>query len=209
MVRTVIPEILDSLDVDDVRALRSRKDLRLINTFMRGQQWILSELDRLVTEDSEIIELGAGSGELISQITHRFPDCAVKAIDLVAKPNAVPESVTWHQGDLFQFDGFTENSIVVANLFVHHLKEDQLERLAILLSQVRGIIFAEPKRAFVPQVMGYFIFPFINDVTRHDMIVSIRAGFVKGELPAFFRNQFQWSESYSVFGGLRAKGVRL
>ncbi len=42
--RVVKPEILDSLDASDPAAIRSRKDLRRINWFMRGETWILQQL---------------------------------------------------------------------------------------------------------------------------------------------------------------------
>ena len=45
--RLVEPEILDELDPADKRAVRSRRDLRLVNWFMRGESWVVRELKKM------------------------------------------------------------------------------------------------------------------------------------------------------------------
>jgi len=205
MTRIVVPEILDSLDSDDPRAVRSRRDLKFINTFMRGEQWILNELEKL--NFKKVIELGAGEGWLVNQIKSRFPNAEVLGIDLVARPDTVNSNVEWHCGDVMEYQGYDGDTVVVANLFIHHLSSEQLQILGEKLSGLKSILFAEPLRAKIPKVMGRVFFPIINDVTRHDMIVSIEAGFKKGELPTLFP-KMDWTESCGLFGGLRVKGVR-
>ena len=63
--RRVQPEILDDLPAEDPRAVRSRRDLRLINRLMGNHRWVL----RHVAEHSgRVVELGAGDGCLARRI---------------------------------------------------------------------------------------------------------------------------------------------
>ncbi|MFT6572490.1 MAG: 2-polyprenyl-3-methyl-5-hydroxy-6-metoxy-1,4-benzoquinol methylase, partial [Akkermansiaceae bacterium] len=63
MKREVKPELLDSLPGDDPEALRSRRDLRLINFLMGNERWIMRQ-----EIEGGMIELGAGSGYLTKQL---------------------------------------------------------------------------------------------------------------------------------------------
>ncbi len=206
MKRLVAPEILDSLPAEDPRAVRSRRDLRLINRFMRGEAWILSQLAQL--NPTQVVELGAGEGWLVDAVKRRFPSAQVVGVDLVSRPSTVQSGVEWHAGDIFAYEGFDADTVVVANLFVHHLSEADLRRLAEKLSGVRAILFAEPYRGRIPMGMGRVLFPFINEVTRHDMLMSIQAGFRAGELGAVFGVESRCSEERGVFGGIRFRAVR-
>ena len=44
------------------------------------------------------------------------------------------------------------------------------------------LVFNEPDRANLPHGLGRLMHPWINHVTRHDMHVSITAGFAAGEI---------------------------
>jgi hypothetical protein len=46
------------------------------------------------------------------------------------------------------------------------------------------LIFNEPDRSHIAAFLGKLLHPFVNHVTRHDMQVSIRAGFRSGEIAA-------------------------
>ena len=69
MERTVIPEILDHLAVDDPRAVRSRRDLRMINFLMGNERWLVSRI-RGRAESESVSELGSGRGELLLSLIH-------------------------------------------------------------------------------------------------------------------------------------------
>lgn len=200
--RVVKPEILDSLEASDPAAIRSRKDLRLINWFMRGEGWILQEL-QYIKNLSKVVEIGAGDGHLASKIKERFPDAEVIAIDLLERPEGVSSEVDWQTTDVMQSDCFDENTVVVANLFIHHLDEDSLWKLGEKISDCRAIIMAEPHRYWFSKLLGYLLFPFINHVTRHDMMVSIGAGFRFGELGGLIDVDWHWDER-AALGGIRS-----
>ena len=209
MNRVVVPEILDELSYDDPRAIRSRRDLKLVNWFMRGQSWILKELDELVGSGGvkRIVELGAGDGGMISACCGKFSEVECIAVDLIPRPVGVHDDVYWHEGDLFEYEGYEEGTVVIANLFLHHLLEDQLKALGEKAKSIKAFLCAEPYRATVPLYFGKVIYPFINDVTRHDMVVSIKAGFKQAELPYLLGDHFDWKEEKGLFGGIRTKGV--
>ena len=207
MNRIVQPEILDGLSPDDPAAIGSRRDLRAINKFMRGQSWILDQLSSM-NDVSKVVELGAGGGDLSNMIKQRLGSCEVVALDLIERPNSVIENVSWESVSVLDYDGYSKDSVVVANLFIHHLESDELRLLGEKLQNVRAVLFAEPYRSRVALWLGRSILPFVNYVTRYDMIVSIKAGFIPGEIEGLLGADFQWQESQGLFGGIRMKGSR-
>lgn len=207
MQRVVEAEILDQLDAGDARALRSRRDLQLINGLMRGEAWIVSELKKMKGVQ-KVVDLGAGDGCLGAAILKKMPDVEVVCVDLKARPSQLDDRVGWIQGDLFEYRAYGDHTVVVANLFLHHLSAGQLKRLGNLISGVHGILVTEPYRGKAAMYMGKCLFPLVNDVTRHDMMVSIRAGFQENELGAMLGCHFKWHEQRSFFGGIRIKGTR-
>jgi hypothetical protein len=100
-----------------------------------------------------------------------------------------------------------ENTAVVANLFLHHFDHDLLEKLASSLTCSGSLLFAEPARTQHALRLGYVAYPFVGRVTKHDMLVSIKAGFVTGELPQYFSEKYQWEEQLHWMGGLRSKAM--
>jgi len=202
MERIVKPEMLDSLEASDPAAIRSRKDLRLINWFMRGESWIISRLKNIEPFE-KVIELGAGDGCLVEKIHEQFPSAQVVAIDLLDKPKHVSEEIVWEKGDVLESDAFTSDAIVVANLFIHHLDAGELYTLGERLRPCQALIIAEPHRYWLSKCLGYLLFPVVNHVTRHDMMVSITAGFRFGELDGFLGMDRYWEE-FAALGGIRA-----
>lgn len=204
MKREVLPEILDELADDDPRARRSRRDLRLINALMGNERWI----GRLLAQDAKdvwtLAELGAGKGELLARLARKGRICS--GFDLVPRPLSLPAGVWWEEGDFFQLLKENSAEIVVGSLILHHFQEDALRQLGRLLENRRLLVFAEPLRSGMALVEGYTLFPFVNDVTRHDMITSIRAGFTSGELAEklALRGEWVWEETTTLRGGLRA-----
>jgi len=181
--RVVVPEILDHLPADDPEAMRSRRDLRRINGLMGNEKWICETA--LGFKDSAargIVEIGAGDGQLTARLARLFPSSAVKAYDLAPRPPRLIERVIWTQGDLFTVPPPQTGGVLVANLFLHHFEGQSLRDLGKWCEGFEVLIFNEPDRASFPHFLGGLLHPFINRITRHDMHVSIRAGFSQGEL---------------------------
>ncbi len=149
---------------------------------MGNESWICKTILRFPDEAKRgIVEIGAGNGELIHRLAKLFPDSRVSAYDLSPAPKTSGSPVIWHQGDLFQADPPT-GGVLVANLFVHHFEGDALGMLGRWMRAFEVIIINEPDRSGFPHFLGGIMHPFINRVTRHDMHVSIRAGFRQGEI---------------------------
>lgn len=201
------PEILDELDADDPRAVRSRRDLQLVNWFMRGESWVVGEL-RKIKDLQRVVELGAGNGSLATAIVGELPGVDVTCVDLIDRPDNLDQRVKWWRGDVLNYEGYDEDTVVVANLFLHHLGSSELEQLGNKIHEVRGVLAAEPYRGALSLMMSRCLFPLVNDVTKHDMTVSIRAGFRVGELGHLLGGERVWSEHKGVFGGVRMKGIK-
>lgn len=208
--RVVRPEILDRLAAGDPEAVRSRLELRWINALMGNERWIcrtLREFPKVVSRG--VVELGAGDGALISRISNLFPGIPLTACDLVSRPASLDDRVVWKQGDILTGESVMTGGVLVANLFLHHFEGDALRALGKLCDGFEVVVFNEPDRAALPHALGFLMWPFINRVTRHDMHVSIRAGFAAGELPRLlgldpatwrFRETSTWRGARRVIG---------
>lgn len=186
MKRVVVPEILDHLAADDAEALRSRRDLRRINFLMGNERWVLAAA-RGFPEAAEqgIVEIGAGDGMLCGKLARRFPQADVAAYDLAPRPAVLEARVAWQRGDLFEVPAPARGGLLVANLFLHHFEGEALAALGRWMENFEVLVFNEPDRCRTPHVLGALMHPWINRVTRHDMHVSIRAGFAAGEMTGF------------------------
>lgn len=205
MDRDVQPELLDELPSGDARALRSRKDLRLINGLMGNERWILKELG--AGRGDGVVELGAGAGELTRKMAAGGP---VTGLDFQERPAELGLEVDWRAGDLFKTLPEAGGGTVVANLLLHHFEDEELGLLGEEIGKRERLVAVEPWRSRLSLVEGAMLFPLINEVTRHDMMVSIRAGFRKGELPRLLNlgEGWNWREEVSLLGGLRVVASR-
>jgi hypothetical protein len=207
MQRIVKPELLDHLPAEDPDAIASRRDLRRVNFAMGNERWILRTVRRFPEAAAKgIVEIGAGGGDLAEKLVREFPTAAVAACDLAPRPGGLDPRVHWRQGDIFSDFPAPGAGILVANLFLHHFEGEELRRIGRLCEAFEVLVFSEPDRARLPHVLGGLAHPFINRVTRHDMHVSIRAGFRRGELPDLLGlkpGAWSISESSTWRGGRR------
>jgi len=182
--RVVEPEILDRLPADDPQAVRARRDLRFINWAMGNERWICRTLvNRPKATAAGIVELGAGDGALAGKLVHLLPGVPVCACDLAPRPGGLDQRVEWRQGDVLQETALPSGGILVANLILHHFNACELQKLGTLCNGFSMLVFCEPDRGLLPHVLALTLWPWMGRVTRHDMPVSIRAGFATGELP--------------------------
>lgn len=186
LTRTVIPELLDHLPPDDPAALRSRRDLRRINFLMGNERWILGAVGKFSEAARRgIVEIGAGDGLLAQQLVRSFSEAKLSCYDLAPAPGNLDSRIIWHRGDLFEMPPPQLGGVLIANLFLHHFEAAELAALGLWMQHCDVLIFNEPDRAQLPHVLGKLMHPFINHVTRHDMHVSITAGFSAGEIGHF------------------------
>ena len=198
--RCVEPEWLDELPADDPRAMRSRRDLIRVNGWMLQT----SIMGRLLTKHHgekpprHIVELGAGDGSFMLGIARRMasrlPNVTVTFVD---RQNIVGEKTRQGFRDLEWkietvtadiFDYFKQTArdadIVTANLFLHHFERNELARLLSGVSALAPLFVAcEPRRSPLALLASRLLIAIgCNDVSRHDAVVSVRAGFSGHEL---------------------------
>ena len=81
--------------------------------------------------------------------------------------------------------------IITTNLFLHHFHEEQLARLMALAAQsTRLVVACEPRRnRFALRASRLLWAIGCNEVSLHDAIVSVRAGFSGEELSVLWPNR--------------------
>lgn len=205
--RKLTPEILDLLPHNDPEAIKSRRDLRRVNRFMGNENWFLKHLP---SNPTHITEIGAGEGHLLSLLKKTHPAAKLIAYDLAPRPDHLPGDVSWHAGDAFAQPPAQPGGLLIANLFLHHFNDEYLAKLNPWFDSFEHILINEPLRSPFPQFLGKFAYPFIHPITRHDMRVSIEAGFRKGEIPALLdpNNHFKWQETTTLRGSMRCIATR-
>lgn len=209
--RVVVEEILDTLPADDPEARQSRRDLRRINALMGNYRWIASRIRALAKEIDGWTEIGAGDGGISRVLDATVP---VSGIDLAPRPENWPADWDWQQGDLFKLlpsCAASSQEGLIANLFLHHFEASELGRIgALAQDRFVRLVVSEPARYRIFHSLAHLLLPFVNRVTRHDMLVSIRAGFRRGELREALGLGPEWriAEKVTLFGSLRLEAWR-
>ncbi|MEO6228307.1 MAG: hypothetical protein ABIO61_10705 [Thermomonas sp.] len=221
MARVVEPELLDQLAASDPRAIRSRGDLKRINWLMGTTGLLANALDPLLANrpDSHIIELGAGDGSVLLRVARvrkkRLPPMRLGLLDMQPVVSASVldryRAIGWTpdviQADVFDWLAKTDPAkrdapIIVANLFLHHFDGPRLTELMHgIAACAHAFVCLEPRRSSTA-LMGSHLLGAIgcNAVTRHDAVVSVRAGFDDGELSAQWPAVGRWKLSEGKAG---------
>ena len=212
MRRILKPELLDTLPADDPRAIGSRRDLRRVNALMGNAAICQRAIDGLLDGrvPRKLIELGCGDAEFLAVIARRkslgWNNLEVWLVDRIA---IVSESTlhifreagwTAHVVNADVFDWMKvapQADICLANLFLHHFAEDQIATLLIdIASHAAAFAACEPRRS-VPALWASHALWLLgcNAVTRHDAVVSVRAGFASNEISRLWSMVESWDLS--------------
>lgn len=207
--RNVQPELLETYADDHPDAIIGRKDLLLVNGIMGNHRWVMRTLKREMQPGWRLTELGAGDGALSLKLIRGgvIQGHQLHAMDLAGRPVSWPADAKWMQGD-FTVSTLPATEVVLANLFLHHFKADQLRALGDRLSpETRMIIAAEPARQYIHTLLGRIFCGItrLHPITRYDMQVSIRAGFRGNELSELLGLGPEWvtTASSRPFGAYR------
>jgi hypothetical protein len=190
MGRVLTSEILDVLSPDDPRAQASRRDLAVINAVMCQSRIMADALSGFPAPEL-IADLGGGDGRFMLRVARRlakrWPGVTVMIADRraivsvetragFARLGWACESLT---GDVLETLPLIRPDIVTANLFLHHLDDAALTRLLALVARhAKGFAACEPRRSATGLLGAHMVFALgANDVTRHDAVASVRAGF--------------------------------
>jgi hypothetical protein len=200
--RRVVPELLDELAPNDPRAQRSRRDLRLVNRIMGHAALLTRALDAVVAGSPlRLVELGAGDGTLLLRLAQRqarrWPQATVTLLDLQPSVTATTLAALRELGwtvEVVAADALEwlehsppgRDAVLFANLFVHHFEGERLKRLlAGIAARAQAFVCCEPRRARVALLGSHLLWAIgCNDVTRHDAVVSVHAGFREREVTA-------------------------
>lgn len=219
--RRLEPELLDQMAADDPRAIRVRRDLRLVNAFMRNAQCMASALKKHAAgrKPRTIVDLGSGDGRfallLARQLAKYWPGVRVILLD---QQNIVNETtragftaLNWSVetvcADVFDFltdARALRADVITSNLFLHHFNDEQLVRLLSEAAKSAWLVVAcEPRRSkFVVRASRLLWMVGCSRDTIHDAVVSARAGFIGEELGALWPNREHWKlneQSAAVF----------
>ncbi|HTV42107.1 MAG TPA: class I SAM-dependent methyltransferase [Candidatus Sulfotelmatobacter sp.] len=210
--RAVEPELLDELPPNDPRALRSRRDLRLLNLGM-GHPPIMARalLEHLRGRNApRIVELGAGDGHFLLSVANRlrqqWPSAEVTLVDRLdsfdPEIKARFNDLGWHVHTeiktatewLRQASAGGADAIVF-NLFLHQFRDEELTEMLGLAARTTNLLVAlEPRRSWLAKLSGRLLWVIgCGPVTRHDAEISVRAGFCGNELCAIWPNKIDWS----------------
>ena len=209
--RRVEPELLDELSATDPRAVRSRRDLQRLNDWMGNGRIMAQALNDCLAGRAgwRLAELGAGDGTFLLGLMRRLGASRASEAVLVDKQQIVtPETQTalrelGCQADAVSADVFNWLSqpvrepwdVIVANLFLHHFTDSQLASLlALAADRTRIFVTVEPRR-WGWSLLGSRLVWLIgcNAVTRHDAVVSVRAGFAGQELSGLWPADGTWA----------------
>jgi hypothetical protein len=184
--RTVQPELLDGLREDDPAALRNRRDLRRLNAVMGNHRWLSRQLLAELRPGDRVLELGAGDGLLLRRMAGiaTVPGVRFAGLDRASRPQDLPAEVGWIRGDVLEFEAWRECTVIVVNLLLHQFEDAHLQLLgARLRSGPRVLLVNETVRGRWHLFMARVAFLLgMGPVSRHDAVVSVRAGFRPGEL---------------------------
>lgn len=189
VIRTVKPEILDSLPEDHPEALQNRRDITKFNLIMGNFGWFVRTLPEYLKAGDRILEIGAGSGDLEARLRNKALNgtpCQYDGLDVCSRPGSWSEKGLWHREDLTEFEGYGNYTVVLTSLILHQFEEEVLRELGRKLAEnARVIIASEPaRRKLHLHQLKLSKLMLTNAVTDHDARASVEAGFIGEELPA-------------------------
>ncbi len=207
--RVIRPEILDSLPEGHPDAVRNRKDIFLLGKLSGNYRHAVRLLREHHQPGDRILEIGAGTGELGKVIGRKTRRLATgldyTGLDLWQRPHIWPQGWNWWQGDLLDFDGYSDYNVLMGNFILHQFDNPTLSSLfERIRKHYRLIIFCETARHLlhVWQLRLAYLLG-INYVTRHDGKASIEAGFKAQELPSILGLQ---NDNWTVKDGTTCMG---
>lgn len=210
--RVVEPELLDELPPLDPRALRSRRDLRLLNFGMGHLGIMAAALSKHLRASAppRIVELGAGDGRFLLGVARRlrrkWPVAGATLVDrldsfepgLRERFNRLGWSVCTEIKTASQWLQESRPAMadaIICNLFLHQFRAEELADMLRLAAQhTRLLIALEPRRSLRSRLGGKLLWMIgCGPVTRHDADISIRAGFDGNDLTEIWPDKNSWA----------------
>ena len=195
--RSLIPERIDTGDYTQEEYATFLREIRFINKRLGDrsalEKTLLANITRLDLQEFSVLDVGAGTGELLGVIAEFARSGMLKAclvgLDLntlsaneIAAESRKYSEISPVQGDALALP-FAEGvfDYAICSLFTHHLTDEQIPILLKEMSRVarRGIVVIDLER----RPMGWFLYQLfclayrISPLVRQDGSLSIRKGF--------------------------------
>lgn len=195
--RETRPERIDTGDYTPDEYARFLKEIRFINERLGDraalEASLIAEIERLGLREFSVLDVGAGTGELLGVIADfagasgrkahliglDLNDLSIREVAAEARTHSEIQAVQGNALALpFEDDTF---DFAYCSLFTHHLTDEQIPAALIEMSRVaqRGIVVIDLERSPTAWVL-YQLFCFayrISPLVREDGLLSIRKGF--------------------------------
>jgi ubiquinone/menaquinone biosynthesis C-methylase UbiE len=200
--RATKPERIDTGDYTDEEYNTFLREIRFINQRLGDrsalEKALLSDISKQDIKEFSVLDVGAGSGELLSVIADfarkSGRKCQLTGLDLnelssleIAKESENYSGMNAVRGDAFRLPfGDGQFDYAICSLFTHHLTDEQVPRVLREMSRVasRGIVVIDLERSPTAWFLfNLFCFAYrISPLVRQDGSLSIRKGFRESEL---------------------------
>jgi hypothetical protein len=207
--RVIEPELLDHLPESDPSAVQSRRDLQRVNWWMGNARKVASAIcaSSVQAGPRTFVELGAGDGTFFLRVAWflgpAWKGSQVLLLDrqeIVSSATRVAFSQIGWQVQTLRAEVFEALlslepcDIMMANLFLHHFPDARLRELFELACKRASLFVAvEPRRSAQAILFSRLLWIIgCNHVTRHDAVVSVRAGFHASEMSTLWPQDPGW-----------------
>jgi ubiquinone/menaquinone biosynthesis C-methylase UbiE len=181
MQRLDTPELLDEHDAPAEDVARSLRDLRRINRYLGGISIYRRLLRRLGGGAAAVLDIGAGSGDLLESLGRGF--CVALDFKIDHLRHAAVRRVV---GDALRLpfrDGAVD--VVTSSHFFHHFTPEENAR--ILAESLRvsrhGVAVTDTLRHVIPLLVVQLLalLRLVGRITRYDAPASVRRGYTASE----------------------------
>jgi SAM-dependent methyltransferase len=190
MKRSLEPELLDRETPPPEMLARVTGYLRFVNRRLGGLGPFLRFFGR-IREPVTVLDVGAGSGDLVRDLAARLPHVRPVALDRSEAMLALGDrGVARVRGDAFRLP-FADRGVdyVISNLFLHHLSDDEAAAALRECGRVarRGIVVNDLRRAWGGYVWIRVLTLWANPYVKVDGPLSVRRAFTPEEAEALAR----------------------
>jgi hypothetical protein len=210
LLRSVEPELADHIPADDPRAIRFRRDLKLVNAVAMSDRAQARSLLKYWGHEAPRtwIDIGTGDGTVMLNVARRLaPQWTNVTLIVVDQQDIVSRetregfaALGWKfetaAADVFEFLNQARPGvdIITANAFLHHFTEEQLKVLFARSAKMAKLFLAhEPRRTkFARECCRMLWILGCGEVACYDAVVSVRAGFIGKEMSALWPAGADW-----------------
>ena len=214
-------ELMDDFAMSGELLRKTLDQIAKINRWLGGNSITLNGLKKLLKNKPKnkpitIVDLGCGNGDMLREVAnygkkegYNFKLIGIDAneytVNYAKKLSQNYNEISYLQQDVFS-EEFKELSydIVIATLFLHHFKEDNIvDLLDIVLKKVNlGIIVNDLHRHSI----AYYLFKLLcltikNPMVKEDGLISILRGFKRSDLEQIseklkYNSDIQWKWAF-------------